>query len=67
MTDKITSELWEKDAHMYLRKNAIYLRASHDNEILPMYRDVCLRISQEAAQNATRSFATARAFRIRGE
>lgn len=67
MTEQFKSELYEDGAHMYLRKNAIWLRASHDNEMLPMYRDVCLKISQEAAIDATKSFATARAFRIRGE
>jgi hypothetical protein len=64
---ELKSQYFEDGAHLYLRKNAIWLRACHDNDLLPIYRDVCLRISREAAEQATKSFATARAFRIRGE
>jgi hypothetical protein len=67
MTNHFKSEIYEDGAHMYLRKNAIWLRASHDNDLLATYRGVCLKIAQEAAEEATRAFATARAFRIRGE
>lgn len=64
---KLKSEFYEGRAYLHLRKNAVWLRASHDNELLPLYRDICLRISQEAATESTKCFALARAFRLRGE
>lgn len=62
----LTSQDFEKDARMYLRKNGLWLRAAHDNTLLPMYRQVCMKIAKEAAQDATKQFALARMYRVRG-
>jgi len=62
----LTSEEFERDARLYLRKNAIWLRAANDETVLPLYRRVCMKIALEAAEQATKQFAIARMYRVRG-
>ncbi len=61
------SEFFETSAKAMLIKCHEYLVAANDSIMLPMYRDTCRRLAYLAGQDATKAFAIARSYRLRGK
>lgn len=66
MDNELNSEFFDNCAYAALKRSADFLRSAHDSLMLPMYRQICLKLAMDAGKDATRSFALARVYRIRG-
>jgi hypothetical protein len=67
MTEEYTSKFFEKAAKSLLWRSAEYLVSANAYSENPIYRDLCRRLAFQEAQDATKAFAVARSYRLRGK